>query len=76
MFLVVEWKYEHFFQLARQYKLEFLQILVSHEHWLPLNLPILFDLTNKPLLGLPKIEEHGQDGKHKLLSIGLLNSSG
>ncbi|CAD5231301.1 unnamed protein product [Bursaphelenchus okinawaensis] len=49
--------------LPRHYKLNFMQIIVSHEHWISLNLPMLFDSNNKPLLGLAgtKIEDHSQD---------------
>uniref|UniRef100_A0A1I7SEQ5 DOCKER domain-containing protein n=1 Tax=Bursaphelenchus xylophilus TaxID=6326 RepID=A0A1I7SEQ5_BURXY len=49
--------------LPRHFKLDLMQILVGHEHWLPLNLPMLFDSNNKPLLGLAgtKIDDHAQD---------------
>ncbi|MFH4983021.1 hypothetical protein AB6A40_009730 [Gnathostoma spinigerum] len=35
----------------REFKLELLRILVGHEHWLPLCLPVLFDAHGEPLRG-------------------------
>ncbi|KAI6207973.1 hypothetical protein M3Y96_00065300 [Aphelenchoides besseyi] len=36
----------------RSFKLEMLQILASHEHWIPLNLPMVFDLSNRPIINV------------------------
>ncbi|KAI6226407.1 hypothetical protein M3Y99_01290000 [Aphelenchoides fujianensis] len=32
-----------------------LQILASHEHWVPLNLPIVFDSSNKPIMNASRV---------------------
>ncbi|KAI6203313.1 hypothetical protein M3Y94_00541700 [Aphelenchoides besseyi] len=46
----------HEMGLPRQFKLELLQILASHEHWVPLNLPILFNSSNKPIINLTGLQ--------------------
>ncbi|KAI6222962.1 Dedicator of cytokinesis protein 9 [Aphelenchoides fujianensis] len=43
------------FQFPRRFKLEMLQILASHEHWVPLNLPIVFDSSNKPIMNASSV---------------------
>lgn len=47
----------------RRFKLEFLQILASHEHFIPLNLPVLFDSSGKPVFNLQLADQIGSDGK-------------
>lgn len=34
------------FQILREYKSDLLTVLIRHEHWLPLSLPLLFDSTD------------------------------
>jgi hypothetical protein len=47
----------------RRYKLEFLQLLASHEHFIPLNIPVLFDSSGKPVFNLQLADQIGSDGK-------------
>ncbi|KAI6205131.1 hypothetical protein M3Y94_00757800 [Aphelenchoides besseyi] len=46
--------------LPRRFKLELLQILASHEHWVPLNLPIVFNSSNKPIMNVTGLQNGDQ----------------
>lgn len=51
----------------RRYKLEFLQLLASHEHWIPINLPILLDSNAKPIFKMT--DQIGSEGKKQQLNV-------